>query len=164
MTGSKPLALVGLGLILYALLMSACGGKTPPNGPSALTITNLSNFPPGAVSDFYMEGLVATGGTQPYTWTIDSGALPAGLSLSADGVISGTPTTAGMSSFTVRVTDSQSPVKAYQTASGTLTINPPLSFSATVLPNAVIAVAYSSSVVVSTPPSPTGGIPPYTYS
>src|SRR5271165_3630702 len=153
MTGSKPLALVGLGLILYALLMSACGGKTPPNGPSALTITNLSNFPPGAVGDFYQEGLVATGGQQPYTWTIDSGALPAGLSLTTSGVISGTPTTAGMSSFTVRVTDSQSPVKAYQTASTALIINPPLSFPATNLVNAVIAVPYSSAVVA------TGGIP-----
>src|SRR5271165_3916931 len=158
MTGSKPLALVGLGLILYALLMSACGGKTPPNGPSALTITNLSNFPPGAVGDFYQEGLVATGGQQPYTWTIDSGALPAGLSLTTSGVISGTPTTAGMSSFTVRVTDSQLPVKAYQTASTTLTINSALSFSATTLSPAVIAVAYSGMVAAS------GGLIPYTYS
>src|SRR5271157_1395841 len=157
MKGSKPFPLVGLGLILCTLL-SACGGKTPQNGPSPLNITTLT-LPAGAVGDVYKEGLVATGGQQPFTWTIDSGALPAGLSLSTDGVISGTPTTAGTSAFTLRVTDSQSPVQAYQVGSTSITINPPLSFSSSSnnLSNAVIAVPYSSAVVAS------GGIAPYTY-
>ncbi|HEX5117419.1 MAG TPA: ExeM/NucH family extracellular endonuclease [Pseudonocardiaceae bacterium] len=48
--------------------------------------------------------LTATGGTPPYTWT--ASGLPAGLVISADGVISGTPTTAGSSSVTVTATDS----------------------------------------------------------
>src|SRR5271157_6089478 len=155
MKGSKPFPLVGLGLILCTLL-SACGGKTPQNGPSPLNITTLT-LPAGAVGDVYKEGLVATGGQQPFTWTIDSGALPAGLSLSTDGVISGTPTTAGTSAFTLRVTDSQSPVKAYQVGSTSITINPPLSFPATTLSNGVIATPYSSAVAAS------GGIMPYTY-
>ena len=101
----------------------------------------------------------ATGGLQPFTWTIDSGALPPGLTLTAGGVLSGTPPTgsAGTYNFTVRVTDSQSPVKAYQVANLSLMINPPLSFPATTLSGGVIAVPYSSSVVAM------GGITPYTY-
>jgi hypothetical protein len=49
----------------------------------------------------------ATGGQTPYTWSLSAGALPAGLRLGAQsGAITGTPTTAGTSSFTVRVTGS----------------------------------------------------------
>jgi hypothetical protein len=47
---------------------------------------------------------------QPYTWTITSGTLPAGLTLnSGTGVISGTPTATGTSDFTITVADSESP-------------------------------------------------------
>ena len=65
--------------------------------------------------------LQAIGGTAPYTWSVTSGSLPAGLSLSSAGVISGTPTTPGSSTFTVQVTDSLS---ATATKSLTITINP----------------------------------------
>ena len=58
------------------------------------------------------------------TWSVTSGTLPAGLSLSAGGVISGTPTTAGSVSFTVTAMDSGSPVaQASQTLK--LSVNPP---------------------------------------
>jgi hypothetical protein len=59
----------------------------------------------GVVGAPYNAELLATGGTPPYSWTLVSGSLPAGLSLSGAGVISGTPTVAGTSIFTVRVTD-----------------------------------------------------------
>jgi len=75
---------------------------------SALTITTTS-LPAGTISVFYSQALTATGGTTPYTWSIQSGSLPAGLSLVAStGVISGTPTATGTSSFTAKVTDSVS--------------------------------------------------------
>ena len=55
----------------------------------------------------YSQTLTASGGTPSYTWSIASGTLPAGLSLSSAGVISGTPTTAGgPTSITFMVTDS----------------------------------------------------------
>ncbi len=160
MTGFKPFPLVGLGIILYALLMSGCGGGTPKNGPSPLNIATRSPLPTGAEGDSYSQTLSAYGGLTPYTWTLDSGALPPGFSFNSSGVLSGTPPTgsAGTYSFTVRVTDSQSPVKAYQTGSFSLTINPPLSFPSAPLTNAVISVAYSNSVVA------TGGLKPYVYS
>jgi Putative Ig domain len=149
MKGSKPFPLTGLGLILCALLMlSACGGKTPSNGPSSLNILTTSPLPTGAEGDAYQQGLVASGGVQPYTWTVDSGALPPGLTLSTGGVLSGTPPagSAGSYSFTLRVTDSQTPTHAYQTANMALTINPPLTFQPTTLVNGVVSVSYSSAV------------------
>src|SRR5208283_5001942 len=121
MYGSKAYSFLAMAIIC-TLLMSGCGGKTPSNGPAALNISTLT-LPVGAIGDVYREGLVATGGQQPYTWTIDSGTLPPGLSLTTDGVISGTPTTVGNYGFTLRVTDSQTPVQAYQVGSTSITIN-----------------------------------------
>jgi hypothetical protein len=53
----------------------------------------------------YSQAITAVGGTAPYTFSITSGALPPGLSLSPTGVLSGTPTTSGVSAFTMRATD-----------------------------------------------------------
>ena len=73
---------------------------------STVTITTTS-LPNGTVQTAYSATLQATGGTSPYTWSVTSGSLPAGLNLaSASGTISGTPTTAGTSSFTIQVADS----------------------------------------------------------
>jgi hypothetical protein len=76
--------------------------------PVDLSVTTAS-LPNGQVSVPYSQTLAATGGQTPYSWALASGTLPAGLSLSSGGVISGTPTTAATSSFTVRATDSQTP-------------------------------------------------------
>jgi hypothetical protein len=78
------------------------GGTTPTI--RALTITTAS-LPNGTVETAYSQTVTATG-TTPITWSIDSGSLPAGLNIaSATGVISGTPTTAGTSPFTVKATN-----------------------------------------------------------
>ena len=66
---------------------------------------STTSLPTGTVGQAYSAQLNATGGTAPYTWTITSGSLPAGLTLSSSGAISGTPTTVGTGSLTVRVTD-----------------------------------------------------------
>jgi hypothetical protein len=58
----------------------------------------------------YSATLTATGGTPPYTWSIATGVLPAGLTLNAaTGAITGTPSVAGTSNFMVRATDSATP-------------------------------------------------------
>ena len=61
----------------------------------------------GTVGEFYCCGnLFASGGVQPYTWSVVAGTLPPGLELPrGENTISGTPTTAGTFTFTVRVTD-----------------------------------------------------------
>lgn len=79
------------------------------NPPRPLVITNISDtLSPGTVGEFYCCGnLFADGGVPGYTWSLRSGQLPPGLSLTASpGRITGTPTTAGTFSFLVRVTDS----------------------------------------------------------
>jgi hypothetical protein len=76
------------------------------------TITTSSPLPngyivPGILEDSeYGETLAASGGTAPYTWSLASGSLPPGLSLSGDGVISGVLTVPGTFYFTIRVTGS----------------------------------------------------------
>jgi putative Ig domain-containing protein len=75
--------------------------------PLAVTTTTL----PGGVPNQVYAGatLQASGGIPPFTWTITSGSLPAGLSLASTGVISGTPTAVGTANFTVQVADSEAP-------------------------------------------------------
>ena len=86
------------------------------NLPAPLTITTTS-LPSSQLGVAYSQTLAATGGTTPFTWSIVSGTLPAGLTLNAStGVISGTPTTPQTANFTVKVTDSETPAVS-QTAS-----------------------------------------------
>src|ERR687898_836198 len=75
----------------------------PAEAPT-ITTEALSS---GTVGEFYCCGnLFASGGVQPFTWSVVAGALPPGLELpKRENTISGTPTTAGTFTFTVRVTD-----------------------------------------------------------
>ncbi|MHA3774172.1 DUF4082 domain-containing protein [Verrucomicrobiota bacterium sgz303538] len=92
---------------------------TAGSSGSPVSITT-SSMPAGNQSSAYNATLDASGGTLPRTWSLASGSLPPGLTLgSSTGVISGTPTTQGTFSFTVKVTDSSTPV---QTASKALSI------------------------------------------
>ena len=65
------------------------------------TITTES-LPGGTVGEPYTETILAATGDASITWSVSNGSLPAGLSLSEDGKITGTPTTAGTSTFTVK--------------------------------------------------------------
>jgi hypothetical protein len=93
---------------------------------STVTITAPPTLPLGAVGTFYSQSLSAVGGTPPYSWSLVSGALPSGLSLSNSGQISGAPTSVGILSFTTKVVDAASS-SATQTFS--LTIGSSQSFT-----------------------------------
>jgi hypothetical protein len=90
---------------------------------SGLTITT-SSLPNGQVGIAYSATLAATGGTSPYTWTITSGALPAGLSLNGSaGTITGTPTSsASATSLVFGVHDSSASVQS-QSVTLSITVN-----------------------------------------
>lgn len=127
----------------------------------SVTTTALINAVQGSP---YNQGLNATGGVPPLTWSISSGALPAGLALDAStGQISGTPTTQGSSSFTVEVTDSAllPPNNQPQTATQSLsiTVGPPgaLAIVTTTLPDANSATLYGQQIRT------TGGIGPFNW-
>src|SRR5271154_4437595 len=118
-----------LGTSSFTLQVSDSGGVV-----ASATLSITINVPPplsvatrslsaGTVGVSYTQTLQAASGTAPYTWTISSGSLPAGLALSG-AVISGIPTTEGTSDFTVKVTDSTSPTPQTASADLSITINP----------------------------------------
>ncbi len=84
---------------------------TNPPQPGGFTILTPSPLPSGAFGASYAQGLLATGGATPYkNWTLVSGSLPPGLSLTAGvlsgtGLLSGTPTSGGTFGFAVQVLD-----------------------------------------------------------
>jgi large repetitive protein len=125
---------------------------------SYLTITINSSLPAGAIGMQYAQTLSASGGVAPFvSWTLTSGSLPAGLSLSSDGAISGTPAVSGRSVFTVTVTDS-----AGNTSSSMLSITVAavaLSTLTKALPGGAVNVPYPPQTL-----GIAGGNPPYTWS
>ena len=84
-----------------------------PTGPSSSQLQITTNsLPDGILSQSYSVQLTATGGSASYSWSLasNSSSLPAGLSLSSSGVISGQPTTiGGPTTVTVQVVDTSTP-------------------------------------------------------
>jgi hypothetical protein len=124
LSGNLPngLALTPNGLITgtptvagsFNFIVQVTGGTPPQTATSpfqidiggALTITTPSALTAGTAFVPYTASLQASGGVSPYTWSLTSGSLPAGLSISPSGALSGTPSQTGQFSFAVRVTDS----------------------------------------------------------
>src|SRR6185436_6346822 len=91
------------GNVMVTTLLSSNGA--PFTVVATLAITT-SSLPGGTVGTVYSQAAVATGGTTPYTWSVSTGSLPAGLSLNTStGSITGTPSAIGTSNFTLRVAD-----------------------------------------------------------
>ncbi|MFL6106295.1 MAG: beta strand repeat-containing protein [Marmoricola sp.] len=118
-------------------------GSAQAAGSPVITTTSL---PDAVIAKAYVGALAATGGTATYTWTRTSGTLPAGLTMSAAGKITGTPTAIGTSSFTVKVTDSSKPTKLVATKALSIVVGP-MTISTAVLPHGVLAKAYPSTTL-----------------
>jgi uncharacterized repeat protein (TIGR01451 family) len=138
---------------------------TDANGQSATQATSItiaagvsitSAAPQAAaVNSAYSYTFTATGGTTPYTWSVNAGTVPPGLTLSAAGVLSGTPTTTGSYPFTVNVIDAN---KGVATASITLVVTAALTLTFPAPPSGTVGVAYTDTFTA------TNGTTPYTFS
>jgi len=76
----------------------------PPPGCPTITLAPPT-LPQGSVGVFYSQQITASGGTGLSVFTLLNGVLPAGINLSAAGLLSGTPTAAGSSSVDIQATD-----------------------------------------------------------
>lgn len=130
--------------------------------PAPLTITTASPLPGGTVQTPYSLTFAATGGASTLTWMVSSGTLPAGLTLTSNGVLNGIPTTVTTTTFTVQAVTG-SPSAASQSATKVFTLSiaestPTLEVSTATLPDATPGVPYSAVLAA------TGGEPPYSWS
>jgi Putative Ig domain len=139
--------------------LAACAFTVPVKNPGSLQLTTAS-LPPGHASQPYFVTLAITGGTAPYSWSVSSGSLPAGVSLSNNGALTGTPSNIGSFSMTIKVSDSsatmQTASKAYSlTVMSAVT---PVSITTTSVPSGQVGSAYSAALAAS------GGTSPYSWS
>ncbi len=148
-------------LVLLALVLPSCGNGgsiTVSIADGKLEITTLQ-LQSGSVGKTYNVQLTATGGAQPYTWSIVLGNLPAGLTLNATtGALTGTPKQTGTFSFTAEVKDSS--LFQQESALESLSIEvapPPLVVVPSSLPVGAFGQTYSFQLQAS------GGVPPYTW-
>jgi len=157
-----------IGLFPFTIQVRDSGGLTAQANvsiavnPALLTVSSTT-LPTGTPNALYTASLSATGGIAPYTWVLASGALPGGISLAPNGVLSGTPTAAAVANFSVRVTDTANSQIGYQGGAAirdfTLTVGAgPLTIVPISLPASIVGQAFTPTLTA------TGGTPPYTWS
>jgi hypothetical protein len=120
------------------------------------TITvNPGTLPAGTTGAAYSQTLTQTGGAGAVTFSLSAGTLPAGLALSAAGVLSGTPTQPGSFPITVKATDANG---CMGTTAYTLVINcPAITVNPATLANGTAGLAYSQNLTV------VGGTAPHSF-
>ncbi|MGA9626458.1 MAG: putative Ig domain-containing protein [Bryobacteraceae bacterium] len=107
---------------------------------AALTITTAA-LPNATVGTPYSQTLTASG-SGTFAWSVSTGALPAGITLSSAGSLSGTPTAPGTFTFTVSVTGGgQSATQSF-----TITVTAALTITTATLPNGTVGTAYSQTL------------------
>ncbi|MFV0458314.1 MAG: putative Ig domain-containing protein [Actinomycetales bacterium] len=124
------------------------------------TVTLDPSAPPGSqIGTAYSHVFSASGGVAPYTYAVTGGSLPTGLTLSAGGTLSGTPTSSGSFTFTLTATDSTTGTgPAFQAAQYTLLVaGPEVTITPDTLPGATAGAAYSQTLTAGS------GTAPYTF-
>jgi hypothetical protein len=112
----------------FPITITASNGVSPNATQSfslkvvGVQITN-AKLAQGTVGTLYSATLNAVGGATPYTWSLSTGTLPAGLTLSATkGTITGTPTTAGSSTVVIKVKTTKTTTTSAYTGTKKFTI------------------------------------------
>jgi hypothetical protein len=148
-----------------------CVGSTPYSitiaaapPPVCPTVTLAPGTLPGGTVDIaYAETLTGSGGAAPYLFSVTAGTLPAGLTLTSAGVLSGTPTSSGPASFTIRATDTNTCFASVAYIISIAAAPPPppvcpvITLAPTTLPGGTVGIAYSQTI------TGTGGIAPYGF-
>ena len=150
---------VASAIIVAAGLLVTWGVVAPASAATKLAVKTTA-LPVATAGTSYSAKLAASGGIAPYTWSVTSGALPAGLTLvPTTGLIAGIPAAGSTASFTVQVSDSENPSASASSATLAITVNTaPLMINTASLPAATADVSYSAKLDVA------GGIKPYTWS
>jgi len=155
-------------VLLLASMNASCTGaisqlSKPVQDPQPTTLLKIatSALPNGEIQSPYQASLIASGGTLPYAWKIQSGQIPWGLSLNSSiGAISGTPESSGQFVATFAVTDSSQPPRTARTALTfeiALNDRQSLAINATALPNGQVSQTYGTTFTA------TGGTAPYSW-
>ncbi len=139
--------------------ISQSSSTTPTSTTTSPVVISTATLSSGTAGQIYSASLAASGGTAPYTFSLDAGAMPAGMVLTTTGSISGTPTQSGTFNITVRASDSGSPAgSATKAFAITIAAAPiPVSISTATLPAGTAGTGYSASVAA------TGGTSPYSF-
>lgn len=136
---------------------SCQGGEVCSDGHCQYSVPRIvtQNLATATVGLAYQQAIEVEQGTEPFTWSVDAGDLPDGLQL-ADGLVSGTPTSAGTYTFTLLVTDdnAQSDSRVFVME---VYADGPLQIVTTSLPEAEHGVEYSFQLEA------TGGANPYAW-
>jgi hypothetical protein len=110
-TGTTPAGTTAPPLAIDTRFMTCAGGVCDVGAGSNVFINN-----------FYSTNFIASNDTPPLTWSISAGQLPPGLALNQSGLLTGSPTATGTSTFTAKVTDATG---ASATQPMTMTVTPP---------------------------------------
>ena len=148
---------------LLLITMTGCGSfDTKFNffgGNTQQISITTTTLPAATAGTPYSQSLAASGATPPYSWTLSSSTLPDGLTLNPSGIISGTPTSASITSnFTIQVSDSSTPPNtATQALSIQVAGTGSILITSLTLPDATVTTPYSGQLTA------TGGSGSYSW-
>ena len=126
---------------------------TAPTSPITVSPASLPAMTAGAA---FSQTLTSSGGVGFYTYALQSGTLPVGLTLTSGGVLSGTPTQRGLYAFTIRSTDTKTPAAQFADKGYNGSVANPVLTLTSPTGTAIQNVAFSQTLTVS------GGVAPYT--